>query len=76
MINKSQINEAKQISDSVASKYFKDSRKYVLLASLKESKDLLALQLADDSLDTQTRGEVLMQINEINKQINDLKKDK
>ena len=70
------LNEAKLISENVAAKYFNDSRKFVLLNSLKEAKEALSLQLKDDSIDTQTRGQVLVQLNEINIQINEIKKMK
>ena len=70
------LKDAKQISENVAAKYFRDSRKFVLLNSLKEAKDILSAQLTDDSLDTQTRGQVLMQINELNKEMNDLKRER
>ena len=70
------LDEAKMIGENVAQKYFKDSRKFILLNSLKEEKDSLSAQLSDTSLDINSKKQVLIQINELNKQIADLKKEK
>ena len=68
--------EAMTVGEKAAVKYFNDSRKYVLTTSAKAKRDILTRQLNDTTLTQEQKGEMLLQIANINAYINKLKTEK
>ena len=64
------------VGEKAAVKYFNDSRKYVLTTSAKAKRDILTRQLNDTTLTQEQKGEMLLQIANINAYINKLKTEK